>query len=98
MEGAKASLNLSGITVDNSKLQNAANQIDGELEDSFIYILGDTSPFSGVPTWFKELATKGYEAMYWFKENNDDKALLDWRKSVLNAKINRFSNPPATTR
>jgi len=98
MEKAKSQLDLTGITTDNAKLEDAANQVDSYLGSEFIYVLGDTLPFESMPEWFKALATEGYEAFYWFKQNNDDKLWKEFKEKVQRDKTFHFQNPAAVTR
>ena len=91
-------VNEGGSTLDNDDRDIVTDFVDSELNDIFIHILGETTPFSPVPQWLKNLATKGYVAYFWFLTNNDDKLWNAWKKHVNETYSFRFQNPPATTR
>jgi hypothetical protein len=98
LQRVKAAINSTGLTVDDAKLEDYAGQVDAKLGAEFIYILGDTLPFQGVPQWFTDLATDLLEAFYWFKENGEKEQWNDAWDKVIRLKENMFMNPPAMTR
>lgn len=87
-----------GITVDNDTVDVVTDFVDSELNDIFIHVLGETTPFNPAPKWLKNLATKGYTAYFWLLTNNDDKLWKPWKTHVTETYTLRFENPPAMTR
>lgn len=98
IEKFKESINQAGLTVDNDVINQVMSYVDSELNDIFIHVLGETTPFNPAPSWLKNLATKGYTAYFWFQQNNDDKLWNAFKAHVTETYSFRFQNPPATTR
>jgi|SRR6185437_3360791 len=91
-------INESGTVLDTAKKEQYMNTVDGHLETEFLYILSDSIPFQSVPDWLKVLATDGYVACFWFKENTDQKIWDEWKNRVTEKRMFFFQQPPAMTR